>query len=164
MQVNYFMWCITQETATCCNDAGKAGFVWAYWEWYVGLKCVAQILPQHYMHTYFKVYEKFWEELVTYLIWHGPHRKWHIQLLQVVVSLWSALKLYKQDTAWQRVSQLHDSQSRETVKYGHGSCKAWNQEWLCWQAGKGQQKFTWPDRQQGDLIGLLFQKKIRKLG
>jgi hypothetical protein len=29
--------------------------------------------------------------------------------------------------------ELHDSQGRETVKYGHESRGTWKQEWLCWR-------------------------------
>lgn len=98
MQVSYFIWCITQETMTCCNAVGKTGFVWAYWEWYVGVKCVVQILPQH-LCAY--IFQGIWQVLgrTNHLLdMNGLHRKSHIQLLQVVFSLWSVLKLCKKDT------------------------------------------------------------------
>jgi hypothetical protein len=46
------------------------------------------------------------------------------ELQEAVVSVQSMLRLYNENQRY----QSHDSRSRKTVKYGHESCRARNEE------------------------------------
>jgi hypothetical protein len=87
--------------------------------------------------------KKFWDELIVYfpLIRHGLYRKRRVQLLEAVITLRAAPKLFKQDNF--RLPGIEGSQSRQRVKNGHESRGTRNQESLCW---RGQQQFSsqWP--------------------
>jgi hypothetical protein len=52
------MWCSAGETAICRNAAGKTGCIGLIERQYVSLKHGLQIWPQHYIHTYYRVYTK----------------------------------------------------------------------------------------------------------
>jgi hypothetical protein len=52
---------------------------------------------------------------------------------QDLLADWSSVVTWLWLWKSQRREQFHDSQSQETVKYGHESREIRNQEWLCWR-------------------------------